>query len=42
MGGNERNWILVKVDDEYADPGHDVAQRRHDAVLSDRRLSVDG
>jgi bifunctional non-homologous end joining protein LigD len=26
MGGNERNWILVKIDDEYADP---------DAVLDD-------
>lgn len=20
MGGDERNWILVKIDDEYADP----------------------
>ena len=20
MGGNDRNWILVKIDDEYADP----------------------
>ena len=29
MGGNERNWILVKIDDEYADP---------DAVLDDRSV----
>lgn len=29
MGGDERNWILVKIDDEYADP---------DAVPDDRSV----
>jgi DNA ligase D-like protein (predicted 3'-phosphoesterase) len=24
MGGDERNWILVKIDDEYADADRDV------------------
>jgi len=33
MGGNERNWILVKIDDEYADPG---------AVLDDARSVLSG
>ncbi len=33
MGGNERNWILVKIDDEYADA---------DAVLDDHRSVITG
>jgi DNA ligase D-like protein (predicted 3'-phosphoesterase) len=33
MGGNERNWILVKIVDEYADP---------DAVLDDHRSVISG
>jgi bifunctional non-homologous end joining protein LigD len=40
MGGNERNWILVKVDDEYADPAAPLDDYR--SVLSGRRLAVDG
>jgi bifunctional non-homologous end joining protein LigD len=41
MGGDERNWILVKVDDEYAVPGHTWARADHGSVLTDRRLEVD-
>jgi len=33
MGGDERNWILVKVDDEYADA---------EAVLDDHRSVLTG
>ena len=33
MGGNERNWILVKIGDEYADPA---------AALDDHRSVVTG
>jgi len=33
MGGNERNWILVKIDDEYAD---------RDATLEDHRSVISG
>ena len=33
MGGNERNWILVKIADEYADA---------DAVLDDHRSVLTG
>jgi DNA ligase D-like protein (predicted 3'-phosphoesterase) len=32
MGGNERNWILVKIADEYADP--DAALDDHRSVLT--------
>jgi DNA ligase D-like protein (predicted 3'-phosphoesterase) len=32
MGGDERNWLLVKIDDEYADP--DDAPEDHRSVLS--------
>ena len=28
MGGNERNWILVKIDDEYADPAATLGDHR--------------
>jgi hypothetical protein len=34
MGGNERNWILVKVDDEYADADRDPTRDEHESVLS--------
>jgi hypothetical protein len=36
MGGDERNWILVKIDDEYADP--DVVLDDHRSVLTGRTL----
>ena len=36
MGGNERNWILVKVDDEYADAT--AVLDDHVSVLSGRLL----
>ena len=41
MGGNERNWILVKIDDDYAVPGHEWATEALGSVLTDRRLEVD-
>ena len=41
MGGNERNWILVKVDDEYAETGHAWGKDALGSVLTDRRLDVD-
>ena len=34
MGGDDRNWLLVKVDDEFADP--DNALDDHRSVLSGR------
>jgi bifunctional non-homologous end joining protein LigD len=42
MGGNPRNWILVKVDDEYAVAGHSWARPELGSVLTDRRLKADG
>jgi DNA ligase D-like protein (predicted 3'-phosphoesterase) len=36
MGSNERNWILVKIADEYADP--DTALDDHRSVISGRTL----
>jgi bifunctional non-homologous end joining protein LigD len=42
MGGDDRNWILVKVDDEYAVPGHRWTAADQGSVLSGRRLEVDG
>ena len=36
MGGNERNWILVKIDDEYADPDRDPTRDENESVLSGR------
>ena len=41
MGGDERNWILLKVDDEYAVPGHEWTPEDQGSVLSDRWLEVD-
>ena len=41
LGGNERNWILVKVNDEYAATGHQWATEDLGSVLTDRRLEVD-
>ncbi len=41
MGGNERNWILVKIDDEYAVPGHEWPSAELGSVVSHRRLEVD-
>ena len=37
MGGNERNWILLKIDDELADPGNALGDDR--SVLTGRRLA---
>jgi len=34
MGGNERNWILVKIDDDYAVAGHEWSEDDHRSVLS--------
>jgi bifunctional non-homologous end joining protein LigD len=42
MGGNARNWILIKIDDEYAVAGHEWHSADLGSVLSDRRLAVDG
>jgi bifunctional non-homologous end joining protein LigD len=42
MGGNARNWILIKIDDEYAVPGHEWTPADMGSVLTDRRLEVDG
>jgi len=42
MGGNERNWILLKIDDEYAVARHEWGPDELGSVLSDRRLDVDG
>ena len=36
MGGNERNWLLVKIDDEYADPDRDPTVDENESVLSGR------
>jgi bifunctional non-homologous end joining protein LigD len=41
MGGDERNWILVKVDDEFAVVGHEWTTADQSSVLSERRLEVD-
>src|SRR3954453_937598 len=38
MGGDDRNWILLKVDDEYAVPEHEWTTADMGSVLSDRRL----
>jgi DNA ligase D-like protein (predicted 3'-phosphoesterase) len=42
MGGDDRNWILVKVDDEFAVAGHEWTAADQGSVLSERRLEVDG
>jgi DNA ligase D-like protein (predicted 3'-phosphoesterase) len=34
MGGDDRNWLLVKVDDEYADPDRDPTVDENESVLS--------
>jgi DNA ligase D-like protein (predicted 3'-phosphoesterase) len=36
MGGDDRNWLLVKVDDEYADPARDPTAEDNASVLSGR------
>jgi bifunctional non-homologous end joining protein LigD len=41
MGGDDRNWILLKVDDGHAVPGHEWTPAELGSVLSDRRLDVD-
>jgi bifunctional non-homologous end joining protein LigD len=41
MGGNPRNWILVKVADEYAVAGHEWHSADLGSVVSHRRLEVD-
>ena len=36
MGGDDANWLLVKVADEYADRHRDVTAGRNESVLSGR------
>ena len=36
MGGNEKNWILVKVDDEAADRRRRPTSTQNGSVLSGR------
>jgi DNA ligase D-like protein (predicted 3'-phosphoesterase) len=38
MGGNERNWILIKIDDEYAVPGREWTAEDDRSVLTGLRL----
>ena len=40
MGGNERNWILVKIDDEYAVRGHVWHDDDHRSTLSGETLDT--
>jgi DNA ligase D-like protein (predicted 3'-phosphoesterase) len=42
MGGQSRHWLLVKVVDEHAVPGHLWTAADHASVLSGRRLAKDG
>lgn len=41
LGGHERNWLLVKVNDEDVAPGHEWTAEDHVSVLTGRRLPVD-
>lgn len=41
MGGNDANWILVKIDDGHAVAGHAWTVADHGSVTSDRRLEAD-
>jgi len=34
MGGNDRNWILVKMADDHADPDRDPTREENQSVLS--------
>jgi DNA ligase D-like protein (predicted 3'-phosphoesterase) len=34
MGGNPRNWLLLKIDDEHADPARDPTVDENASVLS--------
>src|SRR5579871_2316168 len=36
--GPERNWLLVKLDDEEADPEYDPVRERPESVLSGRTI----
>jgi DNA ligase D-like protein (predicted 3'-phosphoesterase) len=36
MGGNPRNWILVKIDDDHAVAGHAWTEADHRSVISGR------
>lgn len=36
--GPERNWLLIKLDDEEADPGYDPVRTRPESVLTGRTL----
>ena len=38
MDGHDRNWLLVKIDDEFAEPGHEWTDADHVSVLSGRTL----
>lgn len=37
MGGQDRNWLLAKIDDEHARPGHAWSDDEHVSVLSGLR-----
>ena len=41
MSGDARNWLLVKVTDQYAVPGHEWTPLDQASVLTGRRLDVD-
>jgi DNA ligase D-like protein (predicted 3'-phosphoesterase) len=41
MGGDSRNWILIKLDDDEAVPGQVWQPDELGSVVSDRRLDVD-
>lgn len=36
MGGDEKNWMLVKVDDQHADRRRKPTSTQNDSVLSGR------
>jgi DNA ligase D-like protein (predicted 3'-phosphoesterase) len=41
MGGDRRNWLLVKVADEHAEPGRLWTRPEQASVLTGRLLDVD-
>ncbi len=34
MGGDDRNWILIKLSDEYAEPGFDPTREDNRSILT--------
>lgn len=41
LDGSDRNWLLLKLADNEAAPGHAWTPADHGSVLSGRRLAVD-